>query len=96
MVMLSTMRASNPNGRFLQRNQHLSRFHFKGRMNVAIILGSMQDPMMVKRSLGTFEIKMWFLVELFTFPCLADCVFFFLMCHDFFDNLFHCFAASYC
>jgi len=39
--------------------------------------------MMVKRSLGTFEIKMWVLVELFTFPCLADCVFFFLMCHDF-------------
>ena len=39
--------------------------------------------MMLKRSLRTFEIMTWVLVELFTFPCLADCVFLFLMCHDF-------------
>ena len=44
---------------------------------------SMREPMMVKRSLRTFEIMTWVLVELFTFPCLADYVFLFLMCHDF-------------
>ena len=51
--------SKQPIGSCLQRNQRLSRFHFKGRMNVAIILRSMRDPMMVKRSLRTFEIMTW-------------------------------------
>ena len=43
---------------------------------------SMREPMMVKRSLRTFEIMTWVLVELFTF-CVWLIVYSFYMCHDF-------------
>ena len=74
--------SSRPIGSCLQRNQRLSRFHFKRKMNVAIILSSMRDAIMVKRSLITFEIMTWVSYWTFDFLLLAYCASFF-MCHDF-------------